>query len=150
MKPILTSGEWHELKDFSRFVVSFDVQDGFVFKSFFFEHHCVEESNLVLWYFGHEFDGRVEFVSLFKKIDPRKDNRSLAAAERCVTTLYMDKNKDSNIEHTMRKFNVNSLYWLPYIFECNIGTLDNVPSTLEKIPSTLDKKADSWICCERL
>ena len=31
MKPILTSGEWHELKDFSRFVVSFDVQDGFVF-----------------------------------------------------------------------------------------------------------------------
>ena len=31
MKPLLTSGEWHELKDFSRFVLSFDVQDGFVF-----------------------------------------------------------------------------------------------------------------------
>ena len=31
MKPFLTSGEWHESKDFSRFVVSFDVQDGFVF-----------------------------------------------------------------------------------------------------------------------
>ena len=31
MKPLLTSGEWHEFKDFSRFVVSFDVQDGFVF-----------------------------------------------------------------------------------------------------------------------
>ena len=48
MKPFLTSGEWHELKDFSWFVVSFDVQDGFVFESFSFEHHCVEESNLVL------------------------------------------------------------------------------------------------------
>ena len=49
MKPLLTSGEWHELKDFSWFVVSFDVQDGFVFsESFSFEHHCVEESNLVL------------------------------------------------------------------------------------------------------
>ena len=31
MKPLLTSGEWHELKDFSRFVVRFDVQDRFVF-----------------------------------------------------------------------------------------------------------------------
>ena len=48
MKPLLTSGEWHELKDFSRFVVSFDVQDGFVFESFSFEHHYVEERNLVL------------------------------------------------------------------------------------------------------
>ena len=46
--------------------MSFDVQNGFVFRSFSFEHHCVEESNLVLWYFGREFDGRVEFVvSLF-------------------------------------------------------------------------------------
>ena len=26
------------------------------------------ESNLVLWYFGPEFDGRVEFVSLFNKL----------------------------------------------------------------------------------
>ena len=48
MKPFLTLGEWHELKDFSRFVVSFDVQNGFGFESFSFEHHFVEESNLVL------------------------------------------------------------------------------------------------------
>ena len=48
MKPLLTSGECHELTDFSRFVASFDVQDGFVFESFSFENHCVEESNLVL------------------------------------------------------------------------------------------------------
>ena len=35
------------LEGFSRFVVSFDVQNGliFVFESFSFEHHCVEESN---------------------------------------------------------------------------------------------------------
>ena len=31
MKPFLALGEWHELKDFSRFEVSFDVQNGFVF-----------------------------------------------------------------------------------------------------------------------
>ena len=55
------------LKGFSRFVVRFDVQNGFVFEYFSFEHHYVEESYLVLWYFGREFDGRVEFVSLFNK-----------------------------------------------------------------------------------
>ena len=61
-------GEWYELKDFSRFVViiSFKVQNGFVFESFSFEHQ--EESNLVLRYFGHEFDGRVKFVCLFNKL----------------------------------------------------------------------------------
>ena len=48
MEPFLTPGEWHELKGFSRFVVSFDVQNGIVFESLSFEHHCVEESNLVL------------------------------------------------------------------------------------------------------
>ena len=31
MKPFLSPGEWHELKGFSRFVVSFDVQNVFVF-----------------------------------------------------------------------------------------------------------------------
>ena len=55
------------LKGFSRFVVIFAVQNGFFFLSFSFEHHCVEESNLVLWYFGREFDGRVEFPSFFNK-----------------------------------------------------------------------------------
>ena len=40
--------ETYMLKDFSRFVVSFDIQNGFVFESFSFEQHCVEESNLVL------------------------------------------------------------------------------------------------------
>ena len=47
VKPFLTRGGWHELKcvlGFSRFVVSFDVQNGFVSESFSFEHHCVEES----------------------------------------------------------------------------------------------------------
>ena len=49
-------------------MISLNVQNGFVFESFSFEHHFVEESNLVLRYFGHEFDGRVEFVSLFNKL----------------------------------------------------------------------------------
>ena len=47
-------------------LISFKVQNGFVFESFSFEHQ--EEGNLVLRYFGHEFDGRVEFVSLFNKL----------------------------------------------------------------------------------
>ena len=55
-------------KGFSKFAVSFDVQKGFFFESFSFEHHCVEESNFVLLYFGREFDGRVEFVSFFTKL----------------------------------------------------------------------------------
>ena len=46
------------LKGFSRFVWSYDVQNGFVYESFSFDHY-IEESNLVL-----EFDARVEFVSL--------------------------------------------------------------------------------------
>ena len=48
--------------------MSFDVQNGFFFESFSFEHHCIEESNLVLRYFGSEFDVRVEFVSSFNKL----------------------------------------------------------------------------------
>ena len=36
------------LKGVSRFVVSFDDQNALTFDSFSFEHHCVEESNLVL------------------------------------------------------------------------------------------------------
>ena len=36
------------LKGFSRFVVSFDVQNGFFLEPLSLEHHCVEESNLVL------------------------------------------------------------------------------------------------------
>ena len=35
MKSFLTLGEWDELKDFTRFVVSFDVQNGIVFESIF-------------------------------------------------------------------------------------------------------------------
>ena len=49
-------------------IISFNVQNGFVFESFSFEHHFVEESNLVLRYFGHEFDDWMEFVSLFNKL----------------------------------------------------------------------------------
>ena len=55
------------------------------------------------------FDISATNLMLGWKIDPRKGNRSPAAEERCVTTLYTDKNKDPNGEHTMRKFNVNSL-----------------------------------------
>ena len=115
-----------------------------------FEHHCVEENNLFLLYFGREFDGRVEFVvSLFNihaRIIVVPQPRSV------LWRKYTLIKTDTNGEHTMRKFIVNSLdslYWLPYIFQCKIATLDIVPSTLEKIPSTLDKKAVSWICCER-
>ena len=65
-------------------------------------------------------------------------NRSPAAEERCVTTLYTDnyRNRDTNGEHTMLKFNINSLHLLSYIFQDKIGTLNNVPSTLGKIPWT--------------
>ena len=108
----MASVETYILKDFSRFVVSFDIQNGFVFESFSFEQHCVEESNLFLWYFGLFLMVGWNFFSLFIELN----NRSPAAEERCVTTLYTDNNKDTNGEHTMRKFNVNSLYWLPYIF----------------------------------
>ena len=51
------------LKGFSSFVLSFDVQNGFFYESFSFDRY-IEESNLVLLYFGREFDARVEFVSL--------------------------------------------------------------------------------------
>ena len=63
----MTSVEMCILKGFNRFVLSFDVQNGFVYDSFSFDHY-IEESNLVLWYFGREFDARVEFVSLFNKM----------------------------------------------------------------------------------
>ena len=47
------------LKGFRSFVLSYDVQNGFVYESFSFDHY-IEESK----YFGLEFDARVEFVSL--------------------------------------------------------------------------------------
>jgi len=36
--------EVNVLKAFSRFVVSFDVQNGFIFEYFSLEHHCVKEN----------------------------------------------------------------------------------------------------------
>ena len=60
-------GEVRELEGLGRLVVSFDVQDGIFCESFPFEHCGIEESDLVLWYFGREFDSRVEFVSLLNK-----------------------------------------------------------------------------------
>ena len=36
------------LKGFGRLVVSFDIQDGFCYESFSFEHNCVKESYFVL------------------------------------------------------------------------------------------------------
>ena len=56
------------LKGFSRFVVSSYDQNALAFESFSFEHHCVEKSNLVLWYLGREFDSWVGFIDLFKTI----------------------------------------------------------------------------------
>ena len=66
------------LKGFSRFVVSFDVRNGSFFnlsplnttvsRKVICDDHSSLESNLVLSYFGPEFDGRVEFVSLFNKL----------------------------------------------------------------------------------
>ena len=55
------------LKGFSRFVVSFYDQNALAFESFSFEHHCLKESNLVLWYLGREFDSWVGFIDLFNK-----------------------------------------------------------------------------------
>jgi len=63
----MARGEVRWLEVLRRFVVSFDVQDGISCESFPFKHCGIEETDLVLWYFGREFDSRVEIVSLFNK-----------------------------------------------------------------------------------
>ena len=68
-----------------------------------------------------------------------------------MTRLYTDKNKDTNGEDTMHKFNANSLYCLQYIFQCKLGTLHTQkkyfrPSTKRQ---TLEFAVSDLICCER-
>ena len=55
------------LKGFSRLILGFDVQDGFLCESLSFENCCIKESYFVLWYFGRERYCRMEIVSFFNK-----------------------------------------------------------------------------------
>ena len=63
----VTEGEVRKLEGLGRLVMGFDVQDGIFCESFHFKHRGIEKSDLVLWYFGREFDSRVEIVSSFNK-----------------------------------------------------------------------------------
>ena len=63
----VTEGEVRKLEGLGRLVMGFDVQDGIFCESFPFKHRGIEKSDLVLWYFGREFDSRVEIVSSFNK-----------------------------------------------------------------------------------
>ena len=44
-----------------------DVQNGIFCESFLLKHCGIEESDLDLWYFGREFDSRMEIVSSLNK-----------------------------------------------------------------------------------
>ena len=55
------------LRGFSRLIVGFDVQDGFLCESLSFENCCIKESYFVLLYFGRKLYSRMEIVSFFNK-----------------------------------------------------------------------------------
>ena len=60
-------GEVRKLEGLGRLVMGFDVQVRFC-ESLSFKHCGIEEGDFVLWYFGREFDSRVEIVSSFNKL----------------------------------------------------------------------------------
>ena len=60
-------GEVRRLEGLGRLVMGFDVPDGIFCESFPFEHCAIEKSDLVVGYFGREFDSTVEIVSSFNK-----------------------------------------------------------------------------------
>ena len=60
-------GEVRRLEGLGRLVMGFDIPNGIFCESFPFEHCAIEKSDLVVGYFGREFDSRVEIVSSFNK-----------------------------------------------------------------------------------